>query len=217
MQFSRPDYWHGQPSPSPEGLPNPGICQLKKHSHNLEVRLLYLVGMFRTWSPGDSISVAEKTASGRQEGKSGYIQVCSKGSRLPEHQGSGIKLRNSAFCVREAAGLWARWIHPFHMLLSYRGPSCFLVHPAPCGPPAPQQSPQGVAASLHPSFESSHSHVEARNPWWLGHFLFINMAGHIFISQVPVGYHSAIFRTIACLWNSFWDSFNSSHKMLSHM
>ena len=119
MKFSRPKYWSDQPSPSPEGLPNPGICRLKKYSHNLEVKLLYLVGMFRTRSPGDSISLAEKTASGRQEGKPGYMQVCSKGSRLSEHQGSGIKLRNSAFCVQEAAGRWARWIHPFHMLLSY--------------------------------------------------------------------------------------------------
>ena len=28
-----------------------------------------------------------------------------------------------------------------------------------------------------------HSHLEARNPWWLWQFLFINMAGDIFISQ----------------------------------
>ena len=121
MKFSRPEYWSGQPFPSPEGLPNPGICQLKNYNHNLEVKLLYLVGIFRTRSPGDSISVAEKTASRRQESKSGYIQVCSKGSRLSEHQRSGVKLRNVAFCMWEAAGLWARWVHPFHMLLSPPG------------------------------------------------------------------------------------------------
>jgi len=25
MEFSRPEYWSGQPFPSPEDLPNPGI------------------------------------------------------------------------------------------------------------------------------------------------------------------------------------------------
>ena len=25
MEFSRPEYWNGQPFPSPEDLPNPGI------------------------------------------------------------------------------------------------------------------------------------------------------------------------------------------------
>ena len=32
------------------------------------------------------------------------------------------------------------------------------------------------------SLGSSHSHLEARNLWWLWHFLLINMAGDIFIS-----------------------------------
>ena len=31
--------------------------------------------------------------------------------------------------------------------------------------------------------ESVHSHLEARNHWWLWHFFFIDMAGDIFISQ----------------------------------
>ena len=36
---------------------------------------------------------------------------------------------------------------------------------------------------LHHSFGSPHSHLEARNHWWLWHFLFIDMAGDTFISQ----------------------------------
>ena len=33
------------------------------------------------------------------------------------------------------------------------------------------------------SLGTSHSHLEARNHWWLWHFLFIDMVGDIFISQ----------------------------------
>ena len=73
--------------------------------------------------------------------------------------------------------------------------SCFLVHlkqwqlwqmAAPCVPPAPQQSPWRVTASAGLSFGSPHSHLEARNRWWLWHFLFIDLAVEIFISQYPL-------------------------------
>ena len=54
------------------------------------------------------ISIAlKKTARRRQEGKSGYIQVCNKGSRQSEHQRSDIELRNLAFSVLEDANLGA--------------------------------------------------------------------------------------------------------------
>ena len=74
------------------------------------------MGMLRTLSPEDSISVTlkKKTAPRRQEGKSAYIQVCNKGSRQSELRRSGIKLRNLAFCVWEDASLWA-----LNSLLSY--------------------------------------------------------------------------------------------------
>ena len=45
------------------------------------------------------LSSPEKTAPRRQEVESDYIQVCNKGSRQSEHQGSDIKLRNFTFCV----------------------------------------------------------------------------------------------------------------------
>ena len=141
--------------------------------------------MFRTLSPGDSIS-----APRRQEGKSGYIQVCNKGSRQSEHQRSDIKLRNLAFYVyakMQASGLTE--FNSFICISAIWGQSCSLVHlkewqmAASCILPAPQQSPWGVAASRYHSFGSLHLHLETRNHWWLWHFLFIDMAANIFISQ----------------------------------
>ena len=103
--------------------------------------------------------------------------------QLSMHKGKpGIQLRNLPFFyIWGDTCLWAHWIHSFHIYLSYLGP--ILVHLASCIPSAPQQSPWGVTASLDRSFGSPHSHLEARNYWWLWHFLFINMAGDIFISQ----------------------------------
>jgi len=83
--------------------------------------------MFRTLSQADSSS-SEKTAPWRQEGKSGYIQVFNKGSKQSEHQKSGSKLRNSAFCVWEDASFWAHWFIPFMSTSAIWGPSCFLAH-----------------------------------------------------------------------------------------
>ena len=96
--------------------------------------LFYLVGMFRTLSQGDSISVAlRKLLQGGGE-KSGYIQVCNNRSRQSEHQRSGMKVRNLVFCVWEDASLWAPWIHFLHMHFSYLGPNpcspCFLHFPS---------------------------------------------------------------------------------------
>ena len=79
--------------------------------------------MFRTLSLGNSISSSEKTAARRQERESGYIQVCNKGSRQSEHQRSGIRLRNLAFCLWEDASFCAHWIHSFHRQLSSLGPN----------------------------------------------------------------------------------------------
>ena len=42
-------------------------------------------------------------------------------------------------------------------------------------------SPWRVAASAGLSFGSPHSHLEARNRWWLWHFLFIDLAVQLFI------------------------------------
>ena len=101
------------------------------------------------------------------------MQVCNKRSRQSEHQRSGINLRNLAFCVWEDASLGAHWVRSLHRLLSYLGSICFLAHLASCISPAPQQSPWGWQHPLDCSFGSSHSHLEARNHWWLWPFFLL--------------------------------------------
>ena len=68
---------------------------------------------------------------------------------------------------------------------------------APCVPPGPQQSPWRVAAPAGLSFGSLHSHLEARNRWWLWHFLFIELAVESFISQYLLSQFSSV--TQSCL------------------
>ena len=142
--------------------------------------------MFRTLSPGDSISTAlRKLLQEGRRGKSGYIQVCNKGSRQSEHQRSGFKWRNLTFYVREDASLWAHWIHSFLRTSAIWGQSCFLAHLASCISLEPQQLPWGSWQHLMDhSFGSSHSHLETRNCWWLWRFLFVDIAGDSFISHV---------------------------------
>ena len=97
--------------------------------------------------------------------------------------------------------LWSNVSKDLHILcpnwkhvpqLCYLGPSLFPCSPCFLHSPSSSAITMGwgveVAASLDPSFGSSHSHLEARNGydghyWWLWQFLLINMAGDIFISQ----------------------------------
>ena len=155
--------------------------------------------MFTTPRLRDSISVALTKLLQRGRRGSHYIQVCKKGSRQSEQQRSDIRLRNLAFCVWEDASLWARCIHSFLMHFSYLGQSCFLVHLAPCILPTPQQSPEewgewqhplpseewggGVGASSGSQFGEPSFTVGGQISLMAVTFLFINMAGDIFISQ----------------------------------
>ena len=68
------DLPHG---PGAKNLPaNAQDTGLSTEKLRLKVELFYLVGMLRTPSLGDSISVAlRKNAPRRQEGKAGYIQA----------------------------------------------------------------------------------------------------------------------------------------------
>jgi len=120
--------------------------RLKKYRHNLKVKSYFIcwecVGL---WARRQHLNSSEKTAPRRQEGKSGYIQVCHKESRQSEHQRSAIKLRNLAFYVWEDASLWAHLIHSFHMYLSYLGSILFPCFP--CFLLSPRSSAITVAAS----------------------------------------------------------------------
>ena len=131
-----------------------------------------------------------ETASRRQQGESGCMQ-CNKGRRQCEHQRSGIKLRNLAFYVWEDASLWAHWIHSFYMHLSYLGSNPVSLLTLRGGRWLLLAFPQLLSDHhgrwqhlLDHSFGSPHSHLEARNWWWLWHFLFIDMAGDSFFLQV---------------------------------
>ena len=93
------------------------------------------------------------------------------------------------FSVWEGASLWAHSVHSFHMPLGYVGQilfSClhFLVWCLLLAfPQLLSNHHEGWQDPLDLSFGSRCSHLEARNHWWLWHFLFIDMAGDIFISQ----------------------------------
>ena len=104
--------------------------------------------MFRTQPGRQHLRSSKKTAPRSQEGKSGFIQVCNKGSRQSEHQRSGIKVRNLTFYIWEGAGLWAHWIHSFHKHLSYLGPILFSCPPGSLHSPSSSAITAGVG-SIH--------------------------------------------------------------------
>ena len=132
----------------------------EKYSHDLKVELFYLMGMFRTLSPRDSISVAlRKLLQGS------YRQVCNKGSRQSElnlmirYQG----IQHSLYGKMQALG-FTEFI-PFFCTSAVWGQSCLLVQLASCIPPAPLQSPWRVVLSTGSKF--GELLLEARNHSWL--------------------------------------------------
>ena len=151
--------------------------------------------MFRTRSPGDGISVAlRKLLQGGRRG----TQAIYKQRLYMQQREQSVWTSKIKYQVKEFSILYmgrcrplASRIHSFHMHLCYLGPILFPGSPygvvdvekaASCLPLAAQQSPWRVEASANPSLGSPHSHLEARNRWWLWHFLLIDMAGDIFIS-----------------------------------
>ena len=117
-----------------------------------------------------------------QEGKScmqgGYMQVCNKGSGQSEYQRSSIKLSNSVYGKMRASG-----VTEFICISAIWGESCFLVYLTSSIPQLLSNHPESCQHLQAHSFGNPHTHLEARNHWSLWHFLFINMAGGIFISQ----------------------------------
>ena len=84
-------------------------------------------------------------------------------------QASGLTEFNSSIC---SSAIWGQPCFPIHLKVWQMAASCI--------PPAPQQSPWRVATPHNQSFRTPHLHLEARNHWWLWHFLFIHMAGNVF-------------------------------------
>ena len=162
-------------------------CRLKIYTQCESRELFYLVGMFRTLSPGDSISVARRKLLqwGGRGSKATYMFAAKGAGSLNTKIRYQVKELN-ILCMGKCKPLgslnssapqlsgadpvslftWrsGRWLLPaFSQLLSnHRGKWQYL---------------------LHHSFGSPHSHLEARSHWWLWHFLFIVTAGDIFISH----------------------------------
>ena len=134
--------------------------------------------MFRTPSPGDSISVALRKLL---QGDGGEVRLCrSLQQREQEVWTSKIKyLKNLAFCVWED--------YSFHMQLSYHGRPVSFFTLVLAFPQLLSNLCGRWWQLLDCSFESPHSHLGARNRWRLWHFLFIDTAGDIFIShKLPI-------------------------------
>ena len=161
--------------------------------------------MFRTLTPGDSISVALiKLLQGGRRGESGYIQVGNRGNRLSEQSRSDIQLRNLAFYLWEDISLWAHCIHSFLIQLGHLGPILFPSSPCFLHSPSSSAITMGWQHSLDRSLGGPHSHLEARNSWWLWHFLFINMAGDINLAVVHRLDSKKIPKQIQVRWITIW-------------
>ena len=120
--------------------------------------------MFRTPSPGDSLSVALRKLL---QGDGGEVRLCrSLPQREQEVWTSKIKyLKNLAFCVWED--------YSFHMQLSYQGRPVSFFTLVLAFPQLLSNQRGGWQHRLDCGLGSPHSHLEARNHWWLWHFLLI--------------------------------------------
>ena len=161
----------------------------RKYNHNLKVQSYFI------WLECLGLRARELRApklwencSKEAGGKSGYIQVCNKGSRQSEPQRSGIKLRNLAFCAWEDAILI-----PF-ICTSAIGP--ILSHSS-CCLHSPSSSAKWCWNPTHTvgSVWGALIHIwrpEITDGLW--YFLLINMAGDVFISQSRPGDSEAHWR-----------------------
>ena len=142
------------------------ICWLKKYAQPESREFFYLVRMFRTLSPGDCISGALRKLL---QGGRGYTRLYTS---LQQREQS-VWISKIRYQVKKFSILSMGRCKPLGSLKS------FLSY-------APQLS-EANTVSLDPldhSFGSPHSHLEARNCWRWWHFLFIDMAGDIFLSQI---------------------------------
>ena len=141
--------------------------------------------MFRTPSLGDSISV---TLRKLLEGSRGEVRLYTS---LQQRQQAvwTLKVR---YQVREFIMLCIGRCKPLGSLNSFLSYASQLSGANPVFLLTlllafPQLLSNHHGRWRHPlnhSFGNPHSHLEVRNHWWLWHFLFIYMAGEIFISHL---------------------------------
>ena len=113
------------------------VLSTKKYSHTLKVELFYLVWMFRTSNPGDSISVALRKLL---QGGRGWVRLC-----------TGLQHRELAVCtskiryqVKGSSILYLGGAASGHCLHSFPVTSAVGASPISSptllpAPPAPQQ------------------------------------------------------------------------------
>ena len=105
------------------------MLSTKKYSHHLISEVFYWVGMLRTRSPGDSISVAlRKPLQGGGRGSQAVYKFATKGVG-GLHSEDQISVKELRILGKGRYTLWAHRIHSFQMHLGCLGPSLF-----PCSP-----------------------------------------------------------------------------------
>ena len=128
------------------------MLSTKKYSHHLISEVFYWVGMLRTRSPGDSISVAlRKPLQGGGRGSQAVYKFATKGVG-GLHSEDQISVKELRILGKGRCTLWAHRIHPFKCTSAVWGQACFLVHlqerwrswmADSCILPGPLQSPWG--------------------------------------------------------------------------
>ena len=145
--------------------------------------------MLRTLSPGDSISVAlRKLLQAGRKGSQVIYKFVTKGEAVwtskTRYQVKGFSVLFLGRC-NPLDSLDS--ILPYAAQLSGANPvSLFILRGGRwllLAFPSSSAITMGSGSIPWISFGSPHSQLETRNPWWLWHFLFIDMAGDIFISQ----------------------------------
>ena len=149
----------------------------KKYSHHLVSEVFYWVGVLRTRSPGDSITVAlRKPLQGGGRGSQAVYKFATKGV-------GGLHSKDQ-ISVKELRILCkGRCTLSFQMHLGCLGPIQFPWSRLFLHSPSSSASTWSVTAYTGSQFGKAYSHLEARNHRWWWHFLFIDMAEDPCISQ----------------------------------
>ena len=148
--------------------------------------------MFRTLSPGDSISVfLRKLLQRGRRGSQAIYKFATKGAGSLNIWTSEIRYQVKKFSILYMGR--CKPLGSLNSFLSYASqPSgaslVFLFTLLLVFPQLLSSHCKGWQHLLDHNFGSPHSYIEARNCWWLCHFLLINMSGNIFISHQVHGF-----------------------------
>ena len=180
----------------------------KKLATTWKWRTILFGGNVKDTNPGGQhLSSPDKTALKRQERESDYIQVCNKAGTNLNIKNYDLE-RKTIYQLKEFSVLLCigryKPLSSLNSFLSYAtqlfgAKSSFLIvyilnslfilrqiwwTAASCISWAPQLLSGGSICQIYRiagivfSLGSPHSHMEARNCWWLWHFLPTNMAGN---------------------------------------